>query len=263
MKKKQIIYYKDELNDEFSTAKIVPKKIDGNFKYIHKNPIWDMLSFAFQNILSMPIKLFYVRFKLKIKYIGKEKLKEYKDKGYFVYANHTQIFADTFIPSLPIFPKRNFFIVNPENISMKPFGKIVELLGAIPVPGDTKAAINFLEVIKKRINKKQSITIYPEAHIWPYYTKIRPFKDVSFTYPVKLKTPVFCMTNTYQAYGKNKDKVKMVTYIDGPFFPDEGLLPKEAKSNLRNKVYECMKKRSENSNIEVIKYIKQTDENSI
>ena len=155
MKEKQIIYYNDELNDEFSTAKITPKKIDENFKYIHKNPIWDILSFTFQNILSMPIKLSYVFFKLKIKYIGKEKLKKYKDQGYFVYANHTQIFADTFIPSLPIFPKRNFFIVNPENISMKPFGKVVELLGAMPVPGDTKAAVNFLEAIKKRIGKKE------------------------------------------------------------------------------------------------------------
>ena len=71
------------------------------------------------------------------------------------------------------------------------------------------------------------------------------------------------MTNTYQAYGKNKDKVKMVTYIDGPFFADEGLSPKEAKLNLRNKVYDCMCKRSENSNIEVIKYIKETEENNI
>ena len=205
------------------------------------------------------MKILSIFIKIQFGIYYQEKLKKYKDQGYFVYANHTQIFADTFIPSLPIFPKRNFFIVNPENISMKPFGKVVELLGAMPVPGDTKAAVNFLEAIKKRIGKKQSITIYPEAHIWPYYTKIRPFKDVSFTYPVKLKTPTFCMTNTYQAYGKNNDKVKMVTYIDGPFFADEGLSPKEAKLNLRNKVYDCMCKRSENSNFEVIKYIKQTD----
>ncbi len=36
-----------------------------------------------------------------------------------MYVNHTQPFADTFIPSNPIYPKRNFFIVNPENVSMK------------------------------------------------------------------------------------------------------------------------------------------------
>ena len=33
--KEKIIYYEDELNDEFSTAKIEPRKIDENYKYIH------------------------------------------------------------------------------------------------------------------------------------------------------------------------------------------------------------------------------------
>ena len=31
------IYYQDELNDEFSEAKIEPRKIDGSYKYEHKS----------------------------------------------------------------------------------------------------------------------------------------------------------------------------------------------------------------------------------
>ena len=131
------------------------------------------------------------------------------------------------------------------------------MLGAIPVPGDKVSMRNFLEIIKKHIKKGHSITIYPEAHIWPYYTKIRPFKSVSFAYPVDLKKPVFCMTNTYQAYGKNNDKIKIVTYIDGPFFVNEDLPKKEQKQELRDRVYNCMVERSKNSNIEYIKYCKK------
>ncbi len=33
--------------------------------------------------------------------------------------------------------------------------------------------------------------------------------------------PTFSVTNTYQSYGKNNDKVRIVTYVDGPFFPDD------------------------------------------
>ena len=33
----KIIYYKDELNDEFSETKIVPRKIDEKYKYNHKS----------------------------------------------------------------------------------------------------------------------------------------------------------------------------------------------------------------------------------
>ena len=60
--------------------------------------------------------------------MGKDKLKKYKLKGYFIYANHTQVFADTFLTTVPLYPKRHFLIVNPENISIKPFGTIIEML---------------------------------------------------------------------------------------------------------------------------------------
>ena len=107
------------------------------------------------------------------------------------------------------------------------------------------------------MQKKSSITIYPEAHIWPYYTKIRPFKDVSFKYPVQLNVPAFCFTNTYQSYGKNNDKIKIVTYIDGPFYSNKELPQKQSQKELRDRIYNCMVERSKNSNIEHIKYIKK------
>ena len=254
MKEKRIIYYKDELNDEFSKAKITPRIIDETYLYEHKNSWWNFASFLLQNILSMPVKIIYGKMKLRMKYVGKEKLKQYKKQGYFIYANHTQEFADVFIPSLPVYPKRNFFIVNPENVSMKYLENAVQMLGAIPIPSNIKAMKNFMESIKTKINKKYSITIYPEAHIWPFYTKIRPFKAVSFKYPVQLNTPTFCMTNTYQQHGKNK--FRLVTYIDGPFFADQSKSVKEQQQELRDMVYNKMVERSKNSNYEHIKYIK-------
>ena len=193
------------------------------------------------------------KIKFKIKYVGKEKLKPYKKQGYFIYGNHTQIFADTFITSNTNYPKKNFFIVNPENVSMKFLGNVVEMLGAIPIPGNKEAMKNFLEVIEKRIKDGNSVTIFPEAHIWPYYTKIRPFKSVSFKYPIELDKPVFCITNTYQKRGKNK--VKITSYIDGPFFVNKDLETKqEQKKDLRDRVYNQMVERSKNSKFEFIKY---------
>ena len=251
------IYYEDELNDEFSKSSIEPRIIDENYKYVHKNPLWNLCSFVLQNILSVPIKILYAKIKFRIKYIGKEKIKPYKNEGYFIYGNHTQPFADTFIPSIPMYPKRNFLIVNPVNISLKGTGTLVEMLGAMPIPSNKSAMKNFLEAIKQKTNKGYAITIYPEAHIWPYYTKIRPFKDVSFKYPIQLKKPAFCITNTYQSYGKNNKKIKIVSYIDGPFFPNKELTLKEQQKELRNKIYNCMDERSKNSNIEHIKYIKK------
>ena len=248
----KVIYYKDELTDEFSGTKIDSRKIDENYNY-SKNPIWDFCSFVMQNFLSIPIKLLYAKLKFNVKFIGKERLKECKNQGFFIYANHTQNFLDTFLPSLAVYPKRNFLIVNPENISLKGTGWLVELLGAIPLPDTKNASRNFLNQIEKRTRKKSSITIYPEAHIWPYYTKIRNYKATSFRYPAKLNMPVFAITNTYQ---KRKNKIQIVSYIDGQFYPDNSLNEKQASLELRNVVHEQMVERSLNSNVEVIKYIK-------
>ena len=249
----KIIYYQDELNDEFSGAKITPRTIDEKYKYVHKNPLWIFLALLF-NWVMFPIKVIYPRVKFRIRYIGKEKLKAYKKSGYFVYVNHTQPFCDTFLPSNPIWPKRNYIIVNAENVSIPIFGNSIQMLGAIPIPNHKKGMKNFLGKIEQVIRKKYAITIYPEAHIWPYYTKIRPFQAVSFQYPIQLEVPTFCMTNTY-VRRENTNKVNIVTYIDGPFFPDKTLTKQEQKQDLRNRVYEQMKERSKNSNIEVIKYI--------
>ena len=60
-----------------------------------------------------------------------------------------------------------------------------------------------------------------------------------------------------ESYGKNKDKFKMVTYIDGPFFPKDWLSLQEQKHDLRNQVYNCMVERSKDSNIEIIEYKKK------
>lgn len=256
MENRKIIYYEDELNEEFSTAVIKAKKIDERYKYEH-NLLWEICSYLVQNIFSMPIKIGYEKIKFKLKYVGKEKLKKSKKQGYFIYANHTQPFADTFIPSVGNYPKRNFLIVNPANVSIKGAGHLIEMLGAIPTPDNKTAMKNFLLIIEKRIKNNNSITIYPEAHIWPYYTKIRPFKDVSFKYPININVPAYCMTNTYQSYGKHNNKIKIVTYIDGPFYPNNELNKKEAQKELRDRIYNQMVERSKNSNIEHIKYIRK------
>ena len=253
MKEQEIYYYSDELNDEFSGSHITPRVIDEKYKYLHKNIFWNLAHFLVQNVLSVPIKVLYAKLIFRIKYIGKEKLKKYKKEGYFVYANHTQVFADTFLTSNVIYPKRNYLIVNPENVSMKFLGNFVQMFGAIPIPTGRDGMKNFLTAIKYHIQKGHSITIYPEAHIWPYYTKIRPFKSVSFKYPIELDKPVFCITNTYQKRGKNK--VKITSYIDGPFLVNKDLETKqEQKKDLRDRVYNQMVERSKNSNFEFIKY---------
>ena len=254
----KVVYYTDELNDEFSDAKITPDIIDENYKYIHKNPFWKIGEWIVF-VISLPIKTLVPKLKFHIKYIGKEKVKDYKKQGCFIYANHTQPFCDTFIPTNHIFPKMNALIVNPENVSMKGLKTLVKMLHAIPIPNSISGMKNFLEAIEYYIvKKKAAVTMYPEAHIWPYCSFVRNFADVSFKYPIKYNAPAFCVTNTYHKYGKSG--VQIISYIDGPFFADEKISNnKERQRDLRNRIYNQMCERARSSNVEVVKYIRKEE----
>ena len=256
-KEKRVIYYKDELNDDFTSSKIEPVKIDGNYKYIHKNIFWNISATILYRMIAMPLAYIYSKIKFKVKVIDRQKFKDCKDVGYFVYINHTQEILDTLTPTLTTFPKRAYIIAHPNNVSIKGMKIANKMLGALPIPGDIESSKNFLEAIQKYIKRKNVIAVYPEAHVWPYYTKIRNFKEVSFRYPVKLNCPVYSITVTYSKW--KDDKPKITEYVDGPFYPDSNVSTKEAEKLLRNQVYETMINRSKKSDFEYIKYVKKEE----
>ncbi len=258
MRKERIIYYSDELNDEFSTAKITPIKIDKSYVYVHGSLFKKITHFFWYRIVAMPLAFLYTKLKFRHKILNKEVLKPYKNAGYFLYGNHTQVIADALIPSMINKEKDKYVIVHPNNVSMPVLGKITPSLGALPLPDDFSAYKNFDAAVKSRISQKKCVVIYPEAHIWPYYTKIRPFGDASFAYPAKLGAPVFCFTNTYKRRKLSKIP-QIVTYIDGPYFPAEGETLRENRAYLRGEVYNTMSKRAESSDTEYIKYVKKED----
>lgn len=256
MDKRKVIYYTDELNDEFSTAVITPKKIDGSYRYVHTSLFKRFTRFFWYRIVATPIAFFYTKIAFRRKIVGKECLRPYKKTGYFMYGNHTQDIGDAFMPHFINFPQSNYIIVHPNNVSMPLLGKVTPSLGALPLPDGMAAYRNFIAAIETRIAEGNAIVVYPEAHIWPYYTGIRPFSDVSFSYPVKLGTPVFCFVNTYQKRKRSK-KPRIVTYVAGPFFPDQTIPERERKKKLRNEVYEKMCALAAHSTVEIIKYVKK------
>ena len=77
---REIIYYRDELNDEFSTAQIEAKKIDGSWKYIRNRA----LSFFWYRIVATPIAFFYTKIKYRHRIVGREKLKDFKKQGRYL-----------------------------------------------------------------------------------------------------------------------------------------------------------------------------------
>ena len=251
-------YYRDSLHDDFAENNIKTQKLDDNFKIIHTNKFFNFVSFILYYIIAKPIVWLLNKCYYRQKIVNKKVLKECKKKGYFIYANHTAAMGDAFTPNL-LSNKRNYVVASHDTFSLPGLRTIVVMLGAIPVFKDGEGYNNYVKAMEYRIKQNRTIALYSEAHIWPYYTDIRPFTGGSFRYPYDMDAPVYCLTNTW-VKAKLKRKPKLVTYVDGPFYPDKSLERTKGIEKLRNEVYETMKKRSESvQQYEYIRYIKIED----
>ena len=255
----KIIYYSDELNDDFAGTKIKTKTIDKNFKFIHKNPIWKFFSNILYYGLAIPIVyVFSVWFK-RVTFVNKKAIKQAKNAtggGVFMYGNHTGA-IDAFTPNLISFPKKNKIIVGADTVSIPCIKNITQMLGALPIPTGTSGMQNFVKAVYY-YNKSCNITIYPEAHIWPYYTGVRNFKDSSFGYPVSTNSPVIAFFTAYsepKGFLKHFRKANVTVFVSDPIYPNTNIPKKEAQKELRNKVFEFMKACSEtHSTCKVVDY---------
>ena len=261
--KNKTIYYSDELNDDFASLGIKKKPLGDDFEYIHKNILWNTCSFVIYRMIAQPLVFVFVKVAHRQRFKNRKVLKTARKTGAFIYANHTNMLLDAFVPNIVKLRKRGYILVGPDTTSIPGLKNIVEMVGAIPLGQTLSENKEMLECINHRIAKNKGfITIYPEAHIWTYYTGIRDFKAGSFSYPCYTDTPVFAMTNCYQKklIGKHP---KVVTFVDGPFYPDKNLPMKERKEKLRKQCYDTMVKRAkENSTYSYIVYEKKDLENA-
>ncbi len=254
MKYGKIIYYSTP-SDEVIYFKNKEKYIDKNYKYSSNNPFYNFLSSFIFKTFVLPIATIY-KLTNNIKFHNKKILKQFKNGGYFIYANHTNQFADGFCPSLITFPKKSHIIVNSSNLTIPIIGKFAKIFGTIVIPNTIEATKNFYSHIENTLNKNQPILIYPEAHLWPYYTKIRDFPLTSFHYPIKFNKPCFTFTTTYTKKN-HKKKPKIDIYVDGPFYPNKNLPIKLAQAELKTQIFNKLNERAKLSNYEFIQYIKR------
>ena len=200
---------------------------------------------------------FYCRKILHADVICEENMRLPEGRGFFLYANHTQPQADVCLPTWAVFEAfrrkklpaaRCYTVVGAANMGIPVIGKILPSLGALPIPSNRKQLAKFTEAMRYWLSQGCGIVIFPEAHVWPYYTGIRPYADTSFSYPVACDRPAYCMTVTYQRRGRYTGKPKITIYLDGPFEADLSLHPKEARKVLCKQVRACMEHRSGQSN---------------
>lgn len=250
----QVRYYQS-FADDFIESRNQSFQLTKGYSWIHESVLYHFFS-RFVYLLGEVFAFPYCRLVLQVKIKNRSVLRQYRNTGFFLYGNHTQSIGDAFIPIRMVAPKRGYAVVSPANLGIPVLGAFLPALGALPLPKSFREMKKFDEAIRQRILEGSCVVLYPEAHVWPWYTGIRPFSASSFGFPVECSAPSFCMTTTYQKRKRGK-KPGITIYLDGPFYPDASLPAKEQKSRLRDEIYNCMARRSRESTYQYIIYKKE------
>ena len=262
-KKERVFYYESETDDPIQTKeqeKGQEVRLPKGYQFIPKNPFVKLYS----AILFRIFKLFgrwYEKHYWQASFYGREKLKEVKKSGYVMYANHTNPFHDVFGPAIAA-DRRIFTIISPVNLKVPGIGKFLPYIGGLPLGKTPEEKKAFHEAADERLRQGNCLVIYPEAHLWPYYTKVRKFPagDKSFTYAARNNLPIFTMTTTYHRRKDKKhgDLPRMDIYVDGPFYPDDKKTEDENRAILAKKAYDSMVKYSKKNSYEYFEYKKKS-----
>ena len=235
--------------DDFVTSRQQDWRLPSNYDWQDPGKPWQQrVVRTLANILSYS----YCHFGRAITFKNAWRLKAAGKQGFVVYGNHTQPTGDVLIPYY-LGDHRTFNVLaSPANLGVPVIGPLSVFGGALPTPQSLHQLGRFNRMVVEKLRAGEWVTIYPEEHVWPYYTGIRPFNPGAFHFPVAAQVPAYCLTVTYRK--RLLRRPRLVVYVDGPFTPDASLLPKQQQRDLQRQIQTQMAKRAATSNVQYVTY---------
>lgn len=175
--------------------------------------------------------------------------------GFVVYGNHTQPTGDVLMPYYLGHHRTFNVLASPANLGIPVIGPLTLYGGALPTPQTLHQMRPFRAVVATKLAAGEWLMVYPEQHVWPYYTGVRPFNPGAFHFPIVAQVPAYCLTVTYRKRWFGRPR--RVIYVDGPFTPDRRLTAKQQQRQLANQIHEQMLKRTATSNLAYVQYQKE------
>ena len=182
---------------------------DKNYPYVDYSKGFAFKRFWVRLLLRLIVfPMARIRFGLRIK--GKGNLKNYKyllENGAITIANHVNMWDYICVMKALHNYKWTYLLSWDKNINGES-GPLVRMVGGIPIPEhDLEATVAFNKAIKKLMENKNFLHIYPEGSMWEYYRPIRPFKNGAASLAIKNDVPILPMAFTYRKPNAFRRKV--------------------------------------------------------
>ena len=221
-------------------------EIDEDYDYIKEGILFKIAS-TLLYIIVWPILVVYNKLMYNFKIYGRENLTKVKT-GKITVSNHVHP-MDCTMNAIANAPKSLYFVSIKSNFEIPVIRHIIRLLHAIPIPEGFHNKEKFFLSINRLLKENKTVHFYPEASLWPYYKKIRKFKNGAFKLAVENNVPIVPMVYKFvKPYGIRKyikRKPFIGLYVLPAIYPDKKLDKKQAVEKLKNDTYLKMKQELE------------------
>ena len=218
--------------------------IDERYEYVPKSIIFSFLSNGVYYGIAYPILKLIMKIVYDFKIEGKENIRNLKE-GAVTVSNHV-LFLDCAMVGLAYGFKKVYFTTLEGSFKIPFVRKLIKLLRAMPIPESVKNKQYFMKAVDKILEKENSVHFYPEASLFPYFDKIRHFKNGAFDFAVRNNKPIVPMVSTFRkpkgirkVFKKKKDVT--LTVLE-PIRPPKDGNTKQRIEFLKNQVHNEMKK---------------------
>ena len=217
--------------------------IDRNYEYVSKDIIFNTFSDVLYYLIAYPILKVLTKIVYDLKIEGRENI-DFLEKGAISVSNHV-LFLDCAMVGLAWGLKRVYYTTLEGSFKIPFVRKLIKLLRAMPIPEKIKNREYFLKAVDEVLSNGDYVHFYPEAALFPYYKKIRSFKNGAFSIAVKNDVPIVPMVFTFREpkgirkiFKKKKDVTLKI--LKPVTIKEEGLNQKQKEELLKNKVHTMM-----------------------
>lgn len=253
-------YYTDVQNDDFFAGKTYDKiVVDQNFDYRRKSFGKRVFDFVLYYVFAKPILGFVLFVAKRTKIVGRENLKKVRKKGCMLVCNHSNI-LDAYLGGAGLLAlRKNYIICSSNSVKIPVVGGLILALGGLPVPETIGASKRFFAHTRGLLESGGVISVFPEAHLWPYATFVRPFNKTCFRIAASAKACVVPVAVTYRQskFFKN-GRPRAVVFVGEPIFFDRNSSREANAEKFFEKSLEFIRSKVEKSdNYCYINYIEQ------
>ncbi len=217
-------------------------RVDEKYRFVNRNIFFRLGSSLLFYFIAIPLLSLVSRLFFGLKIVGKKNLR-YLKGGAVTVTNHIHM-LDSPMVACTLFPRKPFFATLKANFEIPVVRRLIRLLGGVPIPESPKAMHAFMESMRAQLEKGRIVHFYPEASLWPWYDKLRPFRNGAFHLAVKSGVPVLPMVFTFRKPGRLlarlRKKPLITLHIGMPEYPAKTGSERSRVLQMRSAVQESM-----------------------